>query len=273
MNKRVNGTFAVLMTPFCGDKVDYDTFEKQVERLRGSGIAGYVVNGSTAEFVHLSKEEKKRVVEIVASHADPDKKIIVSACEPNLADTYEICRHAKEAGAFAMLVCPPYYFRYTRQEIQEYYMALADISPLPIVLYNIPFFTQELELSVVYELMQHENIIGIKDSSGNMKRIMHMIDKASDTDFSVMTGTDDMLLPAFFGGCTGSMTALATIFPDAVSGIYHAVTAGEYDRARQLQHSIMESLRIADAESFPKGYKRLMEQVSGLPFGNKEVCV
>ncbi|MBQ2931564.1 MAG: dihydrodipicolinate synthase family protein [Clostridia bacterium] len=271
MKKRINGVFSVLMTPFDGNRVDYDVFAKQVQRLSGTDVAGYVVNGSTAEFVHLTKEEKKKLVETVTLNRDPDKLVVVSACEPNIADTYDICAHAAAVNADAMLVCPPYYFKHTTEEIKQYYTELADISPLPVILYNIPFFTQELELGVIYELMNHKNIIGIKDSSGNMKRIMHLIDKAKDTDFSVMTGTDDMLLPAYVGGCTGSMTALATIYPEKITAIYKSVKVGDIEKARVVQHSIMEDLRTADSQSFPEGYKRLMEEVSRIKFGDKEV--
>lgn len=270
MNKYLNGTFAVLMTPFCGNQVDEDAFVRQIKRLSGSGIAGYVVNGSTAEFVHLSRGEQMRMADLVAQHKDADKKMIVSACEANLSDTLEICCHAKEAGADAVLTCPPYYFQYNQAEIRAYYEELADRSPVPVVLYNIPFFTQELPLSVIYELMEHKNIVGIKDSSGNMKRLMHLVHQAKDSSFSVMTGTDDMLLPAFFGGCCGSMTALATIYPEQVSGIYAHLQAGEWEQARALQHSIMDVLRKADSQTFPKGYKRLMEEVSGISMRDKE---
>ncbi len=271
MEKSIKGTYAVLMTPFVGGRVNYGAFERQVQRLSGTGVSGYVVNGSTAEFVHMSDEEKKRVVEIVARNRDKDKKIIVSGCRANLVDTLDICRHAKFTGADAMLVCPPYYFKYTREEIKDFCQKLADNSPLPIILYNIPFFTQELGLGAIYDLMDHPNIIGIKDSSGNMKRIMHLIDKAKDKSFSVMTGTDDMLLPAFVGGCTGSMTALATIYPEKISGIYNMVQSGDIEGARAIQHSIMEDLRTADSKTFPFGYKKLMEDVSGITFGNKEI--
>ena len=125
MEKSIKGTFAGLMTPFVGGKVDYEAFEKQVQRLSGSGISGYVVNGSTAEFVYMSEEEKKRVVEIVAQNRDADKKIIVSGCSANLVDTLAICQHAKDVNADAMLVCPPYYFKSTRDEVKAFFETVA----------------------------------------------------------------------------------------------------------------------------------------------------
>ena len=269
MNKIINGPFAVLMTPFVGAIVNEEAFIKQIERVNGTGISGFVVNGSTAEFVQLSIETQKKATELVAKYKADDKKMIVSACTGNVVDTVDIAKHAKTVGADAVLVCPPYYFKYTKQEREQYFIKVVDKSPLPVILYNIPFFTQELELEMIYKLFKHKNVIGIKDSSANMKRIMHMISVA-DEDISVMTGTDDILVTALFAGCSGSMTVLATIYPDKIAEIYRDFFSGDYDSARKIQNEIMPVLRIADSKTFPFGYKELMENVSGISMGNKE---
>ena len=269
----LKGPYAVLMTPFKGDEVDGEAFISQIKRLNDKKISGYVVNGSTSEFIQLSPKEQKCMVELTALNKARNKQLIVSACTGNVSDTYEICCHAADMYADAVLICPPYYFEYTIKEREHYFRKIADISPVPVVLYNIPFFTQELELSVIYRLFEHKNIIAIKDSSANMKRIMHLIEYTKGSDKAVMTGTDDILLPALVGGCAGSMTAFATIFPDDVAEIYAGIAAGDYERARKVQLELLPLLRKADSKTFPQGYKRLMEEVSGIPFGDKEVVV
>lgn len=271
MNELLKGPFSVLMTPFVGDKVDKENYLKQIERLNPTNISGYVTNGSTGEFIQLSLDEQMQISEWTASAKASDKKLIVSACTGNLADTVKLCRHAGKIGADAVLVCPPYYFKYTTRELEEYYTNVADLSPVPVFLYNIPFFTQELELSLAYRLLEHKNVIGIKDSSANMKRLEHMVQKTIDLPVNIFTGTDDILFPALVGGCVGSMTALATIYPNEICGIYDAVKNGNYEKAKEIQFAILPALREADQETFPKGYKKLMERVSGIPFGNKEV--
>ena len=269
MNKLIKGPFAVLMTPFVDGKLDQVSFVKQVKRVNGTGVSGFVTNGSTAEFVQLSLEEQMLVTELVAKNKDYDKKLIVSACTGNAVDTLTLAKHAKSVGADAILVCPPYYFKYTQKEREEYFITVADKSPVPVILYNIPFFTQELELDVIYRLFNHKNIIGIKDSSANMKRIMHLID-VSGKDKSIMTGTDDILTSALFAGCDGSLTALACIFPDKVADLYRHFANGEIDKARDIQTQFMSVTRKADSKTFPFGYKELMSVVSGIPMGNKE---
>ena len=271
MNELLKGPFSVLMTPFKGEKVDEKAYVMQVERLNHTNVSGYVTNGSTGEFIQLSLEEQMQISEWVAKAKSKDKKLIVSACTGNLADTVKLCRHAGKIGADAVLVCPPYYFKYTAKEREEYFTQVADLSPVPVFLYNIPFFTQELELDVIYRLFEHKNIVGIKDSSANMKRLAHMVQKTVDMSVNIFTGTDDILFPALVGGCVGSMTAFATIYPNEICGIYEAVKNGDFIKAEEIQFSLMPALREADSETFPKGYKKLMEKVSGIPFGDKEV--
>lgn len=273
MNKFITGAYAVLMTPFKGNAVDTESFIRQIKTLNDKAIQGYVVNGSTSEFIQLSLVEQKELTKLAGKYKSKDKKLIVGACAGNISDAYEICAHAGEVGADAVLVCPPYYFKYTAEEREEYFKNLADISPVPVLLYNIPFFTQELELEVIYRLFQHGNIKGIKDSSANMKRLIHLIEKTEGTELSVLTGTDDILFPALMGGCVGSMTAFAAIYPDKISELYRCVENGDYARAKEIQLELIPKLRKADSQTFPRGYKKLMEEVSGIEFKDKEAVL
>ena len=269
--KKITGPYAVLLTPFDSDKLDEKSFIAQVQRLSGTKLSGYVVNGSTAEFTSLSFEEQMQTVKLVTENKPADKQTIVSACTANTFDTLRICSGARDAGADAALICPKYYFKYTEREIKDYFLKVADKSPIPIILYNIPFFTQEIRLETIFELSEHPNVIGVKDSSANMKRLLHTVEYMKEKDFSVLTGTDDILYPAIFAGVDGSFTAFATIFPDDVCGIYDAVKSGNYEKAKEIQFRFMPLLRKADSKSFPKGYKELMQEVSGIKFGDKEI--
>lgn len=271
MKKQIKGPYAVLMTPFCGEEVNKESFIKQIKRINGTGVSGFVVNGSTAEFIQLSIDEQIELIDLVAMYKDEDMGLIVSACTGNYVDTLTLCKHAKVVGADAVLVCPPYYFKYSAKEREEYFFRVADSSPVPVVLYNVPFFTQELEIDVIYRLFKHYNIIGIKDSSANMKRIMHLISKSKGDEVSILTGTDDILTSALFAGCSGSFTAFAAIFPEKVAELYKEFNSGNYERAKEIQEEFMSQLREADSETFPRGYKHLLERASGIPFGDKEI--
>ncbi|MBR5899925.1 MAG: dihydrodipicolinate synthase family protein [Clostridia bacterium] len=271
MRKFLKGPFAVLMTPFKDNKLDEEVFIKQIKRVNGTGVSGFVVNGSTAEFIQLSIEEQKRAIELVSIYKDADKKLIASACTGNVVDTVDIAKYAKSVGADAILVCAPYYFTYPVNEKKQYFIDVANNSPLPVILYNIPFFTQEIELKTVYELFDHKNIIGTKDSSANMKRLMHQLDVAKDKNVAVLTGTDDILYSALFAGCVGSFTAFAAIYPNEISELYSAMDKGDYKRAKEIQDWFMPQLREADSKTFPFGYKELLGKVMGEKIGNKEI--
>ena len=168
MSRLLEGPFAVLMTPFMGEGIDEEAFVAQIAMANDTNISGYVTNGSTAEYIQLSLEQQMYISDLAARNKAPDKKLIVSACTGNLADTLRLCNHAGEIGADAVLVCPPYYFKYPSCEREKYFKQVADLSPVPVVLYSVPFFTQEIELDVAFRLFEHDNIIGIKDSSANM---------------------------------------------------------------------------------------------------------
>lgn len=271
MSKLLHGPFAVLMTPFIGDKIDKEAFTAQIKMANNTDISGFVTNGSTAEYISLSLEEQMQISEITAKEKAADKKLIVSACTANIADTVKLCCHAGKIGADAVLVCPPYYFKYPAAEREEYFRRVADLSPVPVVLYSVPFFTQEIEIDVVLRLFEHKNIIGIKDSSANMKRLMHMAEYTDGKDISVMTGTDDILISALVGGCAGSLTAFAAIYPREIASLYAAVGRGDLEEAKKIQYSLMPKLREADSMTFPRGYKKLMAEVVGYDFNDKEV--
>ncbi|MBR2432468.1 MAG: dihydrodipicolinate synthase family protein, partial [Clostridia bacterium] len=118
---------------------------------------------------------------------------------------------------------------------------------------------------------EHKNIIGIKDSSANMKRLMHMAEYTDGKDISIMTGTDDILLSALVGGCAGSLTAFAAIYPREIVELYSAVKEGNIEKAKKIQYSLMPKLREADSYTFPRGYKKLMGEAVGFAFNDKEV--
>lgn len=271
MSKLLTGPFAVLMTPFIKDKIDEEAFVAQIKMVNDSDVSGFVTNGSTAEYIQLSLEEQMHISELTAKEKAPGKKLIVSACTGNIADTVRLCRHAGEIGADAVLICPPYYFKYTPAEREEYFVRVADLSPVPVVLYSVPFFTQEIELDMVFRLLDHPNIVGIKDSSANMKRLLHMAEYFDGKDVSVMTGTDDILISALSGGCVGSFTAFAAIYPNEIADLYDAFGKGDMKKAREIQYSLMPRLREADSLTFPKGYKKLMAKTIGYAFEDKEV--
>ena len=225
------GPYAVLMTPFKFDgTIDWEAYEAEVEFLCQSPITGIFPCATTGEFVHMSPEENMKLIEVCARINKGRKRISAGACATNL-DTVEMyARHAEKCGCDCIVVCVPYYITLPQAEIEEFFVRLSKrLTGINIMLYNIPMFTGEISIPTYERLLQCENIIGIKDSCQNLKRIAHLVDIKDEIrpDFAVFCGTDDMLVPALLAGCTGSMTAMSAIIPEVNAKIYELFEKGE----------------------------------------------
>jgi len=233
----LRGIFPPITTPFVGGKVAYDHLSKNVEKWAQTGIAGFAVLGSNGEYVFLSEDEKKRVLETVVASSPEGKAIIAgTGCESTL-ETQRLTAECAKLGANAALVVNPHYFAggVSQRALIEHYTRIADDSPIPLLLYNVPKFTHiNLAPGLVAELSAHPNIIGIKDSSGSVGLLGEYIN-SSDREFQVLAGTASVLLGALALGCPGGILALANIAPEACVEILQLVKAGRYEEARSIQ--------------------------------------
>ena len=164
----LNGIFPPVTTPFMDDKVAYDKLASNIEKYGRTSLKGIVVLGSNGEYVSLSEEEKRKVVETVVQ-ATPDHMSVIAGtgCE-STRETIRLTADCAALGAHAALVVTPHYFggKMTETALVKHYTTIADNSPIPIILYNVPKFTHvNLGVNIVARLSQHANIIGIKDST------------------------------------------------------------------------------------------------------------
>lgn len=257
------GPYAALATPFKQDgSVNYSVLSKEVEFLVEKKVSGLFPCGSTGEFIHLNMGDNHRVIKEVVRQAGGRVPVVPGSCASNIDDAVEHAQYAAQLGCPAVVICPPYYIRLSQDAILKYYRTIARAVDVGIVLYNIPAFTDEISFCTFQRLVEEDNIIGIKDSSGNLKTIMHFIQyvQSKRPGFAIMTGTDDIIFPALAGGCVGSMTALAGIVPEVITQLYTAHHNEDYDTALRLQLSIVELTQLAESISFPAGYKLILER-------------
>lgn len=261
---RIKGPFATMVTPFKeGNIVDEEALTKEVDALCNTGITGVFPLATTGEFPFFSIEEKRRCLEITARVNNGRKAMIAGACGVNYSESMEIIKIAAELGYDACIACSPYYYTQSADELVKYYTALcANPYGMKILMYNIPAFTSEVPMSVVAEMIKNPNCVGIKDSSGNMRRMRqaaHLKDEAGRHDFIVYCGSDDIILPALVAGCEGSLSAMSVCMPELVSEMYKAYTEGRLSDAQEYQDSFIELGMLADGMPFPAGYKYLTE--------------
>jgi 4-hydroxy-tetrahydrodipicolinate synthase len=235
--------------------------ERLVASVLAAGVTGISPLGSTGEGFSLSLPQRLEVVETVVGAATPGIPVVpgVFAHNPDLA-LAEIEAY-RAAGASAALVAPPSYYPLAPAEQEEFFTRVAHASPLPVVLYNIPPYTKvSIAPAVVATLAAMKQVVAIKDSSRDFGYFLSVLDAVADADvareaFTVLTGTDSMLLSCLAAGGGGAICASANVVPELSVGICAAFEAGDLERARRLERQLRRVLDICRAGSPPAGVK------------------
>ena len=240
------GVLVPVTTPFRGDDVAPERLAANLQRWNATAVTGYVVLGSTGEFPMLSEAERDRIL-VAAREAIPrDKRFLAGTGADSTLQTIRQTRRAAEIGADAAIVITPHYF--TRPFSQgaaqvRHYFAVADASPIPIMIYNFPLNTGvNLEADTVAKIAAHPNVCGIKDSSGNIPQCAQIIDQ-TPKNFDVLVGSASALLPALAIGAAGGVLALAVIAAREFCEVYARARAGRWDEARALAVRMMPADR------------------------------
>lgn len=263
-NFKLSGIFPPVTTPFNehGD-VDYAALSSNIARYNQDGLAGYVALGSNGEVVHLSTEERTRVIETIKRGAASEHTIIAGVNELSTRSAIEAARAAADSGADAALVVTPYYYKgsMTQEAFVRHFTDVADQSPLPVLIYNVPQNTGVvIESATIAKLAAHQNIIGVKDSAGNMGAISETL-RRSPASFQVMVGNGGILFPSLMMGATGAVLAIACAAPRACVELFQAVKAGDHQRGRELQNRIAPLSHIVTAGLGVPGLKAAMEML------------
>ncbi len=260
---KLQGIFPAMATPFDHAGNLYITkIQHNVEKWNRAGLAGYLVCGSTGEDVFLSAEEKCTLWEQVAKYAAPEKLLIYGTGMESVRETVCLTNRAAELGAHAALVRTPHYFKnqMTRMETQMlYFRAVADQAKIPVLLYSFPQVTGvDLAGDAVAALSEHPNIIGIKDSSGNVERVMHIVREARP-GFQVLVGSAHVLLPALMMGASGGILAYANAAPYSAIAIWEAFRTREEEAARDWQNRISRPATLIGSKYGIPGLKHAMD--------------
>lgn len=259
---RPSGVIPALVTPFTDDgkQVDEKRLRALVRYVLEKGATGVVPCGTTGEFQNLTVEERKLVSKIVIDEVKGRVPVIVGTGCSSTDLTVEMTKHAKDAGADAALIVTPYYHKPALRGIYEHYRIVAETVDLPIMLYNIPQVTGvQLPWQVVEDLAEIPNIVGVKDSSGELRYILALIEKTSPK-LSIMCGHDEVVLPALAAGCSGMILASANIIPDVWRELYDSFQRGELQKAREIQLKVQKFCRVI-VKSGSVGPKAAMDMI------------
>jgi 4-hydroxy-tetrahydrodipicolinate synthase len=256
------GIFPALVTPFTDDgkAVDVERLRFLVNRCIELGVHGVVPCGTTGEFVNLTVEERKQVIKAVVDEVNGRVPVIAGTGASGTDQTLEMTKYAKDVGADAALVVTPFYLKPADRGIYEHFDTIASKADMPIILYNIPQCTGvQLTWQMVEDLAQIPNIVGLKDSSGQLGYILAVLEKVRDK-INVLCGHDEVVVAALAAGCSGAILASANVIPDIWIQIYNHVKNGELQKAREIQYKVQKIARII-AGSGPVGTKAALNMM------------
>ena len=262
----LTGVFAPVTTPFdpvTGD-ADVVSMRANLRRWLRAPLAGVVLFGSTGEGVLLDEDEKVRLTAGTRDVVDGGRLLLCGTGAESTRATISQTRAVARAGADAVMVQPPAFYRpmMTPAALRDHYAAVADASPVPVLLYQVPprFSGVELEPELVHELAKHPNIAGLKDSSGDMDVLGALID-AAGRDCAVLAGSGAILYPALERGATGGILAVSLLLPDACAAIAHAHADGRMADAERVQETVAPLHRAVVATMGTPGIKAAMDMM------------
>lgn len=258
---RFTGTGVAIVTPFNDDfSVDYPSLEKITDHCITNGVSYIVVLGTTGESATLTKEEKKQVVKTVISAAAGRVPIVIGIGGNFTQEVTETIKNTDFKGIDAILSVSPYYNKPNQTGIYEHYKAIASVSPLPVILYNVPGRTSMNMTSQTILRLAHDfkNIIAVKEACGNLVQAMEVLrDKPSD--FAVISGDDALTLPMISVGAVGVISVIANSHPKEFSIMVDEAIGGNYPLARKISLELLETINLLFADGSPAGVKAVLE--------------
>ena len=252
---RLEGVIPAIVTPFDEhEEFDEQAFRSLIDWLVEKGISGIVPCGTTGEFSLMNQVERANVIEVCVDQVNGQIPVIAGTGDTATKLVIDNTMHALDVGADAAIIVNPYYMKPKGGKgIFDHYLAISDAVDIPIVLYNIPSVTnQYIPWQVVEDLAEVENIVGLKDSSGNLRYLMSVLEKVGDK-IDIVVGWDEVVLPALAAGANGMILASANIIAPIWIDIFDSFKEGKFEEARRLQKNIQKLIVFSFywAESTP----------------------
>ncbi|MBR08122.1 MAG: 4-hydroxy-tetrahydrodipicolinate synthase [Rickettsiales bacterium] len=254
------GTGVALVTPFKKDlSIDFDALKQLLEYVSEGGVEYLVVLGTTGEAPTITAEEKNQVIEFVLANNPKNLPVVYGLGGNSTQWTIDQLKYVKDYDLAAILSLSPYYNKPSQMGIQKHYEAIADASPFPVILYNVPARTSSnVTAETTINLSKHPNIIGTKEASGNLAQCMEIQDKTPD-DFILISGDDALTLPMMSFGCIGAISVIANIQPKTFGNMIRFGLEGNFEDANKLHMQMMTGYDLVGREGNPVSVKTGLE--------------
>lgn len=267
MDKEIKGIIPAMVTPLDADEnLDEVALRRLVNHIIGGGVHGLFPMGSQGEFYAFTPEEKRRVWEIVVDETAGRIPVYAGTGAITTRQVIELNQVAEETGVDAVSVVTPFFIQPSETELYHHYVAIADATGLPVLLYSNPGRTGiKLSAGLVARLSEHPNIAGIKDSSGDLTLTIEMVRQTSD-DFAVLMGRDSLIYAGLHHGIKGAIVATGNVAPALVAEIYDAFQEGDWGRALAAQQRLTPLRMAFSLGTFPVVVKDALNMID-VPVG------
>ncbi len=228
----LHGVIAAIVTPFSQrDRLDEAAARRVVEHVIEGGVHGIMTCGGTGEFPHLTRKERKEMTRIAVEEVEGRVPVIAGTASCSTREAIDLTRDAMEAGAAAAILTPPFYFRLPGKALYDHFAAVARATTIPVVVYNNPLYTgNALAPALLAEILQIENVIGLKQSESDMGQLVEVIRRAGQRA-SICTGIDSQFYAALCIGAKGIFSTAACVIPKEMAAIYRCFCAGDHRAA------------------------------------------
>ena len=264
-----SGVYAAMLTPFDDQgRINRATITAMVEFFIEKGVDGIFPVSNVGEFIQISEDQKREFIDLVIATARGRAKVTPGISSPNPRQSIALGQYCQRAGADAVVLSAPYYFKYPPEVVESFLAEVARGLDLPVILYNIPLYAHEISLESLRRLMEIDNIVAIKESSGSYAQLLNVLNlvEASRPDFRVMVGREELFLAALVAGADGCMVASGGILPELMTGILRHYQAQALEPAAQLQRLVAQATLAMQQIFFPYGFKLGM-QARGFDMG------
>lgn len=241
--KSLEGIIVPLVTPLSGNGgIDMDGLNNLVEHVIRGGVHGIFILGTTGEAQSLSMSQREEMIRETSRMLRNRLPLLVGISDTSLGDSVALAKKAHEAGAYAVVATPPYYFATAQSELIDYFDKLISLLPLPLFLYKMPVHTKvAFDPKTIKRIAQNDKVIGFKDSSANgtyLQTVMYTM--RDDPEFMIFVGPEEMTAEMVLMGANGGVNGGANLFPELYVELYHAAKAQDIEKVRSLQQKVMQ---------------------------------
>ncbi len=242
---KLNGIYIAPVTPVTENGgIDWNRYGKLLAFLLERGVDGFCIGGGTSEYIHFSTDQRKELFSVAASTVPDGKRVFAAIGSSSFTQTVDLGRFADKLEVDAVLLPMPHFFSYAQGDLEEFCRQVSRRLDSPVLLYNLPFFTNPLDYETSARMLaEEEGIIGIKDSSGETDRFDRYVEDfsgKSDKDINLMIGQDPFAFDALEAGWTGIISGLGTLCPELLVCLYRSFAAGDHEKSKQCQMMIRD---------------------------------